>query len=282
VTLDELAEVATRELATATGRGLSPDAMLARLHRARHRRTAVVSVVAAAAIAVAVAGVGAAVGRDGAPPSPRPPAAGLRTPTDQTGDNPCDQPLITCPHGGGRWIRVALIDPVELSSAATNFEAFPRIFSVDLLDAYRTGVRHNTGFTVVERAVPVRNSSQWSRDPAAGSTARSIATWLAHRPFLQPTTAVPVSVGGWPAWRVRVVRRDGARMTASRNDEPVAPLFRNPSGARVGVAPNLPGEITLLRSPAGHGVIAIWSWTTSPQTSVLAGSRLMIDSLHFT
>jgi hypothetical protein len=281
VTLDELAEVATRDLATATGRGLSPDTMLARLHRARHRRTAVVSVAAAAVLAVTVAGVGAAVGRDGATPSPRPPAAGLRTPTDQTDDNPCEQPLITCPHGGGHWVRVALIDPVELSSTTSDFEAYPRIFSVDLLDAYRTGVTYNSGFTVVERAVPVRNTSQWSRAPAAGSTARSIATWLAHRPFLQPTTAVPVSLGGRPAWRVRTVLRDGSRMTASRNDEPVAPLFRNPTGARVGVAPDLPGEITLLPSPAGHGVIAVWSWTLSPRASVLVGSRLMIGSLHF-
>jgi hypothetical protein len=281
VTLDELAQVATRDLAAATGRGLSPDAMLARLHRARRRRTAVVSVAAAAVLAAAVAGVGAAVGRDGATPSPRPPAVSVPAPSGETGDDLCDQPLITCPQGGGRSVRVALIDPVELNGVTTNFEALPKIFSVDLLDAYRTGVRYHTGFTVVERAVPVRNSSQWSRDPEAGSTARSIATWLAHRPFLQPTTAVPVSVGGWPAWRVRTVLRGGARMTASRNDDPVAPLFRNPTGARVGVAPDLPGEITLLRSPTGHRVIAIWSWTTSPQTSVLADSRLMIGSLRF-
>jgi hypothetical protein len=280
VTLDELAEVATRDLAAATGRGLNPDAMLARLHRARRRRTAVISVAAAAVLAVAVAGVGAAVGRDGATPSPRPPAGSVPAPTSESGDDPCSQPLITCPKGGGRWIRVALIDPVEVPWAPPNFEDYPTIFSVDLLDAYRTDVTRNTGFTVVERAVPVRNSAQWTRDPAAGTTARSVATWLAHRPFLRPTKAVPVSVGGWPAWRVRTVLRDGARMAASKSNEPLASLFRNPTGARVGVAPWLQGEITLLRSPSGEGVIAIWSWTYSSRASVLVGSRLTIGSLR--
>jgi hypothetical protein len=281
MTLDELAEVATRDLAVAAGRGLNPDAMLARLHRARRRRTAVVSLAAAAVLAVAVAGVGAAVGRDGATPSPRPPAVSVPTPTGQNGDGPCDQPLITCPIGGGRWTRVDLIDPLELRWAATNFEDFPTVISVDLMDAYRTDTTYNTGFTVAERAIPVRNGAQWLRDPAAGTTARSIATWLAHRPFLRSTAAVPVSIGGWPAWRVRTVLRDGARMRAFKSDRPAAPLFRNPTGARIGVAPDLPGEITLLPSPAGHGVIAIWSWTFAPRASVLVGSRLMIGSLRF-
>ena len=281
MTLDELAEVATRDLAVAAGRGLSPDAMLARLHRARRRRTAVVSLAAAAVLAVTVAGVGAAVGRDGATPSPRPPAGSVPAPSGQNGDDPCDQPLVTCLTGGGRLVRIGLIDPVVLRVAPPSFENYPRVISVDLMDAYRTDVTHSTGINVAERAVPVRNSSQWSRDPAAGTTARSIATWLAHRPFLRPTTATQVSVGGSSAWRVRTVLRDGARMTASKSDQSIAPLFRNPTGGRVGVAPDMPAEITLLRSPHGHGVIAIWSWTLSPRASVLVGSRAMIGSLRF-
>jgi hypothetical protein len=162
-----------------------------------------------------------------------------------------------------------------------NFEDFPTVFGRDSLEIYRTGVLHGAGVSVIERVVPVRNGPSWSRDPAAGTTARSVATGLAHRPFLRPTTAVPVYVSGHRAWRVRAVLRDGAAVRAMKGAALAAPLFTNPSGSRVGISPDLPGEITVVSSPHGHGVLIIWSWTTSGRTAVLAGNRAMVAGLTF-
>ena len=271
MTLDELAEVATRDLAVAAGRGLNPDAMLARLHRARRRRTAVVSLAAAAVLAVVVAGVWAAVGRDGATPSPRPPAGSGQQ------DDPCSTPRVTCLPGGR--VRVALDDPVVLIRVA-NFESMPTVFSRRDLETYRTDTTDGTGVSVIERAVPMRDDESWTRDAAAGVTARSIATWVAHRPFLRPTSAVRVQVSGRTAWRVRTVLRDGAALKASYSKGPVAPLFSSLT-TRAYVTPSVPGEVTVFGSPSGHGVIVIWSWTTSGRTANLAGNRAMVAALHF-
>jgi len=279
VTLDELAQVAARDLASATGRGLDPEAMLARLHRARRRRTAVASVAAAAVLAAAAAGVGAVVGPDGAAPSPRPPAVSLPDRTTEPTDDPCDQPLVSC-SSGGATVRVALRDPVVLS-APPDFELYPTVFSVDALDMYRNDVTLGTGVSVVEHVIPVRNGSDWVRDPAAGDTARTVATWLAHRPFLQPTSAVRVLVGTRTGWRVRTVLRPGADLRAVNGAAPVAPLFRTSTGARAFVGPALPGEMTVLGSPHGHGVLLVWSWTTTGRTAVLAGNRAMVATVRF-
>jgi hypothetical protein len=277
VTLEELAQVATRDLAAATGRGLNPDAMLARLHRARRRRTAVISVAAAAVLAVTVAGVGAAVGRDGAAPSPRPPAGSEPLPSGQSGDDPCSAPRVTC-LGRGE-VRVALDDPVVLVPPP-NFEDVPTVFSRRDLQIGRNDTRVGTGVTVLEGAMPVRNNGNWIRDPAAGTTPRSVATWLAHRPFLRTTTVARIQVGGRPAWRVRTVLRDGAALKAISGTLPVAPMFTS-LGTRAKVSPSLPGEVTVIGSPSGHGVIVIWSWTTTGRASVLADNRAMVAGLRF-
>ena len=278
MTLDELAQVATRDLAAATGRGLNPDAMLARLHRARRRRTGVVSVAAAAVLAVAVAGVGAAVGRDGAAPSPRPPAVSVPAPSSESpSDDPCTAPLVTCLGGGA--VRVALVDPVVLV-APPNFEDVPTVFSRRDLQTGRTDTPDHTGVTVLERVVPVRNDANWTPDLAAGATPRSVATWLAHRPFLRSTTAVRVRVSGRPAWRVRTVLRDGAALNGSTDNQFVAPIFIS-RNSRAEVSPSLPGEFTMVGSPSGHGVNVIWSWTTTGRTSVLPGNRAMVAGISF-
>ena len=269
MTLDELAEVAT-DLAVAARRpGSNAARCRPRLHRARRRRTAVVSLAAAAVLAVTVAGVGAAVGRDGATPSPA--AGGQRK-----ARRPLLGPRITCLPGGG--VRVALDDPVVLVAPA-NFETTPRsspVATADLPNRHR----ERTGITVLERAVPVRNDQSRSRDPAAGSAPHSVATWVAHRPFLRRTTPERVQVGGRTAWRVPTVLRNGSALKATFSDGAVAPMFTS-LGSRAYVSPSLPGEITVLASPSGHGIIAIWSWTTTGQTYVLAGNQAMVAGLRF-
>jgi hypothetical protein len=178
-------------------------------------------------------------------------------------------------------VRADLIDPVLLRFIPANFGHYPTIFAKDTLETYRTDISQGTGVTVMERAVPVRNGPNWSRDSAAGTTARSVAAWLAQRPFLRPTSAVPVFVGGHHAWRVRTVLRAGATLHASANDSPVAPLFITRSGSRASVSSQLPGEVTVMRSPSGHGVIIIWSWTLTGRTNVLTGNRAMVAGLRF-
>jgi len=44
-------------------------------------------------------------------------------------------------------------------------------------------------------------------------TAESFARWVASRPYLTPTTAVPVTVSGYPSWQVDVRLKDSATAT---------------------------------------------------------------------
>jgi hypothetical protein len=164
--------------------------------------------------------------------------------------------------------------------APPNFDHVPTVFSRRDLENYRTDTESGTGVTVLEWVVPVHNDANWTPDPTAGATPRSVAIWLAHRPFLRSTTAVRVRVDGRPAWRVRTVLRDGAPMRAISGTLPVAPLF-TALNTRAYVSSSLPGEITVVGSPSGHGVIVIWSWTTTGRTSVLPGNRTMVAAISF-
>lgn len=61
-------------------------------------------------------------------------------------------------------------------------------------------------------------AAQPTADPSAGSTARSLATWLAARPGLGPTPVVATRVAGLPAYQVDLTPATGNPDTAS--DQP--------------------------------------------------------------
>ena len=129
-------------------------------------------------------------------------------------------PTVTCV-GANRY-RVALTVPVTVTVPA-NFQPGLQVFNATTIEDYQTGNIANTGVTVQEDAVPRRNDASETRDPAAGTTAQSMATWLAHRPFAVPTTVVRTTVQGKPAYQVDIVLKKGAPLLGMHNRTPRRP-----------------------------------------------------------
>jgi hypothetical protein len=257
VNIDELARSAATEARSVAAESVDPTAMLARLYRTRRNRS-VASIVAIVVVAVAVA-IGTVVARTGngndSAPAVSPPA-------------PCVH--ATCHH-------VVLKVPVTFTLPKTFQKGFHQ-YSLGVVEVYRRDI-DTTGVTVAENATPVRNDYTWTRDPAAGTTAKSVATWLAQRPFLSHTALVATQVGGLPAWRVAGQLKPGAALHAVKDYESVAPTFLVDS-AHMAYAPDLIGEYTVVDVP-GAGITVIWSWSVGHGQRALAGNRAFIDTLAF-
>ncbi|MEO8329156.1 MAG: hypothetical protein ABI586_04035, partial [Candidatus Nanopelagicales bacterium] len=160
-----------------------------------------------------------------------------------------------------------------------NFQgAFSR-FGAATLEDYRVDVGE-TGVTVFEDAVPVRNDGSWTRAPAAGTTAHSMATWLSHRPFLTHTKVTETTIGGRTAWLVTGDLKDGAPLLAVKDGYAAAPTFAGSPPATAGYSPTLTGEYTLV-DLRGAGVTVIWSWTPPQTKGNLNESRAYTQGLSF-
>ena len=272
MTIDELAHAAATDARRHAGRDIDPSNALRQLHRARHRRSVAtaLSVVVVGALAVVAGGAVVAHQRTGAVVVP--PLASLTPSTDPQ----CSVTGITC-LGPGLY-RLALPVPVTVA-VPPSFEGATIALGDDAAEDYRNDVTGHTGVTVFEKAVPVRYDNTWSRDATAGTTARSMTTWLSKRPFLTHTSITPTSVGGRPAWRVAADLKPGVDLPASKNNESAAPTF---GGAvwNAAYTPSLRGSYTLLDVP-GAGVVVIWSWTLDKDPQALVGNQEFIDGLTF-
>ncbi|MDP9241489.1 MAG: hypothetical protein M3O55_12780 [Actinomycetota bacterium] len=149
----------------------------------------------------------------------------------------------------------------------------------------RRGVE--SGVSVLENARAVRNDASWSRDPAAGTTAFSMATWLSNRPFLAGAKVTRTMVDGRPAWRVSAGLKPGAQLAVVKLGEgDVAPTFtednKTTDSNRTTMAYNrtLTGDYTLVDVP-GAGVTVIWSWTVGHPRATLAGNQAFVNGLSF-
>ena len=267
MSIDELARKATTELRRAATATLEPEDMLRQLHRARARRTGVLA--ATALVLAIVAGIG---------------VTSILTAHDRTGPTDrtatavglpgslCRQTDVTCL--GSRRLRVDIAVPVTATlprTFQTSIRVVPRGAEFYRADAEATGV------TVMENARAVRYDGTWRRDPGAGTSARSMARWLANRPFLTDTTITRRTLGSRTAWLVRGTLRPGAGLPATKAAR-VAPTFAN-GEFTAGVGPLLRGTYTLVDQPGG-GVVVIWSWHFGQSRPLLAGNRELIDSLR--
>ena len=270
MSLDAQARAAAAELREATGRSLDTDDMLQRMHRARTRRAAASAVAGLAAVVAVAVLVSAAVVGGGA--SDGPPASGgresVRLPADL-----CREDAVSCL--GGRKVRMTLGSPLTVDIPET-FQPGVKL-TPGTAEFYRADVER-TGVTVTRGAVPVQYDSSWDRDLAAGTTARSMAEWLAGRSFLTDTAVIRRSAGGRTAWEVTGSFREGARLPATKNGGmKVAPTFYS-RGATFASAPYLPCSYTLVDQPDG-GVTVIWSWVFNSATPDLAGNQAMVDAI---
>ena len=117
------------------------------------------------------------------------------------------------------------------------------------------------GVWIYEDVVPMRSTegAQPTTDRSAGGTASSIATWLASRPYLEPTHVVKTRVAGLPAFRVDLTVDTGASPgTAGGQPTPRYATFALPSdpGAVTWESAGVPVRYTLLDLPRG-GVLVI-------------------------
>jgi len=267
--VDELGRAAAAEARRAAADGVDSVRMLDQLHRRSRNRTAG-AIAAAAAILVAIV-VSAVVLHD--KPSTR--VAGRPTLVTSPPAQGCGGPLVHCPNPG--TFVVSLPAPLTVRTPA-NFEQGVKPCGTAGVEAFRND-SDGTGVTVIERAVPVRYDRSWSRDPAAGTTAASMAQWLAARPFLIRTSVKPVTLDGISGWQVSADLKPGARVPAPKGFGPVAPTFAI-EGCTAGYRSNLSGNYTLLDVPGG-GVTVIWSWTIEPNHSLIAGNQAFIAALRF-
>lgn len=268
MSIDEIARTATERLSRSATHTLDPSDMLRRLHRSRRRRSSVLVAATLVVTLAVVGGVAAALeggGRAELPAHRGQSARGSELPPFCTGPVRCL---------GDRRLRIRITPSVTVTVPST-FRLEPVVNRAGV-EFYRLDVER-AGVTLLQDAVPVRYDDSWKRDPAAGTTAHSMARWLAQRPFLRDTRLTPRQVAGRTAWLVTGRLRAGAVLSGARRAFPVAPAFASGSFT-AGVAPMLPGTFTLVDQPHG-GVSVIWSWTNSSDRSQLVGNRPMVTAL---
>lgn len=273
MSIDDLARAASAE-ARKVARDVDVVTRLQELHRTRRRRNLVSTVAAVLVGTVALVGGGFLLARNPHDPT----GSGVTPPASSgkpSGDNPCSDPAISCL--GANRFRVALRVPVTVT-LPDSFQGAFSLLGRGVLEDYRTDVG-TTGVTILEDATPVKDDATWSRDPAAGKTAQSAATWLVNRPFFVHATITQTTVGGRTAWRVSADLKPGAPLPAYKSGSAVGPTFvAGPATAAVGA--HLVGEYTLLDVP-GAGVTVIWSWSQNHGTQLLSGNRVYVEGLSF-
>ena len=138
------------------------------------------------------------------------------------------------------------------------------------------------GVWIYEDVVPLRSAdaAQPTPDPTAGSTASSIATWLASRPHLQPTHVVKTRVAGLPAFQVDLtVDTDASPGTAGGQPTARYATFALPSdpAAVTWESAGVPVRYTLLDLPQG-GVLVIRTLQADPSQATT--NQAILNSLQ--
>ena len=266
MTIDNLGRAAARGARHKATQEVEPTMMLEKLHRTHRTRTVTMTVAGAAAAVIGIVIVvhGVSTPKASQPGAPVPSAS-----------SPCG-PTVQC-LGGTRYKVTDMPVPVTVNLPANFRGEFNKLGTATLED-YRSDL-DMTGVTVFENAVPVRNDASWTRDPAAGTTAHSMATWLSQRPFLTNTTLTATTVGGRQAWLVTGDLKSGVPLLSVKDGNAAAPTFSG-DNATAAYSPSLSGEYTLVDVP-GAGVTVIWSWAPAQTKGNLGESRAYVQGLSF-
>ncbi|HEY7043979.1 MAG TPA: hypothetical protein VH419_09960 [Nocardioidaceae bacterium] len=247
----------------------------------RHHRLRVAAV--AAAVATLIGGAGYALAnapRDAdLAPTDQPPATSTPPQSD------CDSPYLRCTAGG----RITMQMPVPVSwTVGPQFDREPQALvdsgtsQVYLGENYQRDA--TAGVTVAEGVQPVRATSQ--AEPASGvpADARSVAQWVADRPFLDASAVQHTTVDGVDAWTVRAATRDPSRQGVARCNGgrftcmPLLSLTKFPADT-LGVWDTMISQYTFVDLP-GAGVTMIWSWSFDGERSFVANQQV-VDSIRF-
>jgi hypothetical protein len=277
MSIDELAREAAAEARRQAVQRVDAGSMLEQLHRTRRTRAVASAASVIGLVAVLLLGGGLLArqydtsGSDVTPNGrPTPSASVTAAPSDS-----CTDEVVTCL--GDRRYRIALASPVTMT-VPRNFGTDFSVPDMTWMEVYRNDLS-TVGITIFENPAPVRDDDSWTRDPSAGSTARSQAIWLANRPFLAHTHLTRTVVDGRTAWRVSGALRPGAALHAWKESHSTAPTFAL-STSTAGYWPGLASEYTFVDVP-NSGVTVIWSWALHEHSSVLTGNQALINSLTF-
>jgi hypothetical protein len=249
----------------------------------RRRRSTVVLAVAVAMLVVAlgwraVAGLG---------------------PSDITPSGPAQTPTSSSPAGS----RVMTHNPVacDLVLRCTGPDAYQLRIDVPVsytlpLSTWELGTytattadfapnEYGYGVSVMENAKPAMNSSRPQVDPSGGTTAESIARWLAARPFLVSSPVTQTTLSRLPAWQVDVrLKPDQHTITHcgyNAQDACLPLMLMDISGSRtVGIWGDGQIRWTFVDLPNG-GTTAVWTWNFDNNPHGFAPGQPLIDSIRF-
>lgn len=264
-----------RQAATATYKTVGqPDveAALHTFHATRRRRQRSRRVGALASLAAAVLAGGLAVAgpwsQPGALTDPAPASRGGEAP--QFRDTVPPEAQSGC--GGNEAVQCVRAGSVVVDgrvryafSAPRSTWSAPDVLSApEIVDVYQRERDAGVAFLVNPRA---------ARTSRVITSASELAHWVAHRPFVKPTTAERTQVDGLPAWRVDVEVRAGGewRYDDSCNDVTVycKPLLHQPYGGmgrETGPWRGMVSRYTFVDVP-GQKPLVIWSWTKEPDAA---------------
>jgi hypothetical protein len=265
VTLDRLARSAGAEVRGKADTGVHTTPMLEAMLRTerRRRRSARLAAVAGAVVVavvgwqlVSITGPGRAV-----PAGPRPSGASSSPQPGQTRLQLRVPLTFTLPHGW--WSTPSSAGDVDFWSGTNGY-----------------GVSVSEG-----DARPARYVKGAYVDPSVATDARSLASWLATRPYLSTSGAVATTLGGRPAWRVDVRERPGAVEVSpvcggDYSPPPCIPLFIGPADVIGGIWGN--GRIRYVFSDLPDGTTAqVSQWDFTDQGLGFDGSDQLVRSFRF-
>ena len=123
-------------------------------------------------------------------------------------------------------------------------------------------------------------------DPTPVSlSAQSLAGWMANLPYLEPTSVVPTTLSGLPAWQVDIRLRVAATATqqCDNGSEGCMPMIRVPSVA-LPLGPSHGGvaRVIFVAMPDGRIVGVVASGAAADNlTGLLADTQPILDSIKF-
>ena len=157
--------------------------------------------------------------------------------------------------------------------------------SMTTTDIYSDTYRY--GFSVYESVRAAAFSAQAHVAAGAGTDARSLAGWVAGRPFLESSDVTGTTVSGLPAWEVDVQGRPGTAQVARQcgyggNLSPCSPLLLLGSGPYevLGVDPGGENRYVFVDLPDGR-VLLLSAWDFASPSAGFDRAAAVIASVRF-
>jgi hypothetical protein len=115
-------------------------------------------------------------------------------------------------------------------------------------------------------------------------TAKTLAEWMAKRPYLQPTAVVATTLGGRPAWQLDIRLRTDAAATQHCDNGPAdcVAMIRLPSVALpLGPSHGGAARVICVEMTNGRIVGVVASGDANNVAGLLGDTRPFLESIRF-